>query len=175
MTTDDVAFTASILDDLESQYCIDTNRVYATGKSQGGGMVGQLACDQTMSRRIAAFSPVSGSFYQTDFGSVCSPDTVNIACNAGRSNIPILDIHGLADGTIAYYGGTRRGACLPSIPHYCQFWAAQDGLASTNVSSRVPNTPSSSTARRYEWGSGEDLGLVTHVMSGTVSVIIHSR
>lgn len=170
MTTNDVAFTAAILDELEGQYCVDVNRIYATGKSQGGGMVSVLACDPVMSRRIAAFSPVSGAFYQTNFGSVCDANTVNIACNPGRSDIPILDFHGLIDDTIAYYGGSRRGGCLPTIPHYCRIWADQDGLTGGNRTSGVPGALPNSTAVRYEWGSGRKQGLVTHVMDGTVSL-----
>lgn len=154
---------------LEGQYCIDTNRIFATGKSQGGGLVNQLACDATLSRRIAAFSPVAGSFYQTDFGAVCDPYRVPIACSPGRTNLPMLEIHGLADDTIAYYGGPRRGACLPAVPYYCSFWADQDGLAEGNVSSVVPEAVGNSSAVRYEWGFGRRKGLVTHVMSGTVS------
>lgn len=169
VTTNDVAFTAAILDELEGQYCVDTNRIYATGKSQGGGMVGVLACDSEMSRRIAAFSPVSGAFYQTDFGSVCDADTVDIACDPGRSNVPMLNFHGLADDTIAYYGGSRRGGCLPSIPHYCRVWAEQDELPLVNMTSSVPGALPNSTAVRYEWGAGTTQGLVTHIMDGTVS------
>lgn len=166
--TDDVGFTSDILSELEEQYCIDRNRIYATGKSQGGGFVGVLACDAEMSKRIAAFSPVSGAFYQTNFGSVCDANTVNIECNPGRSDIPILDFHGLADNTIAYYGGSRKGGCLPTIPHYCQVWAEQDGLPNLNITSSVPGAPPNSTAVRYEWGLETDQGLVTHIMDGTV-------
>lgn len=171
VTTDDLAFTSAILDELEEQYCIDVNRIYATGKSQGGGFVGVLACDSDMSTRIAAFSPVSGAFYQPDFESVCDANTVDIECDPGRSNVPILDFHGLADTTISYYGGSRRGVCLPTIPYYCQFWADQDCLAGPNKTSSVPGALPNSTAVRYEWGSGRKEGLVTHIMDGTVSAL----
>lgn len=63
MDSDDVGFTKQILDQLEEQYCVDTDRIYATGKSQGGGMVGLLAADADLSMRFAAFAPVSGAFY----------------------------------------------------------------------------------------------------------------
>lgn len=169
VTTDDVGFTAAILDALEAQYCIDTNRIFATGKSQGGGLASLLACDPTLSRRIAAFAPVAGSFYQTGFGAVCDPYRVPIACHPGRTNVPLLEIHGLADDTIAYYGGDRRRACLPAIPYYCDVWANLDGLPGENVSSAVPGALANSSAVRYEWGSGSRTGLVTHVMSGMVS------
>lgn len=175
VTTDDIAFTSEILDQLESQYCIDTNRIYATGKSQGGGFVGVLACDAQMSRRIAAFAPVSGAFYQTNFGTTCNPNTVPIApCSPGRRDIPILNFHGLVDNTIAYYGGLRRRACLPAIPYWCQTWAENDGLALVNTSSGVPGALDGSTAVKYEWGDGLRQGLVTHIMDGVVSAVLLS-
>lgn len=40
---DDLGFTADVLDAVEAQLCVDTNRIYATGQSQGGGFVGRLA------------------------------------------------------------------------------------------------------------------------------------
>lgn len=170
VTTDDVAFTSAILDQLEGEYCIDTNRIYATGKSQGGGFVGVLMCDPGMSKRVAAFSPVSGAFYQTDFGPVCDPNTLAITpCNPSRTNIPVLDFHGMADDTIAYNGGPRRGGCLPTIPHWCQTWAERDNLTLANMSSNVPGALSETSAIRYEWGSGRRQGLVTHIMDGVVS------
>lgn len=168
--TDDVDFTNSILDELEAQYCIDTERVYATGKSQGGGFVGVLACDEEMSQRFAAFAPVSGAFYISDFGDVCEPETVPIEpCSPGRDDIPVLVFHGLVDDTIAYYGGPRRGGCLPSIPYWTRTWAERDGLGAENETSAVPGALDGSTAVRYEFGDGDRKGLVTHIMDGTVS------
>lgn len=168
--TDDVGFTSSILDELETQYCVDTDRIYATGKSQGGGLVGVLACDEDMSQRIAAFAPVSGSFYISDFGDVCEPETVPIGpCSPGRDDVPVLAFHGLVDDTIAYYGGPRRGACLPSIPYWVRTWAERDGLGPENETSAVPGALDGSSAVRYEFGEGVQKGLVTHIMDGTVS------
>ncbi|POS72377.1 hypothetical protein DHEL01_v209228 [Diaporthe helianthi] len=166
--TDDVDFTNSILDELEAQYCIDTERVFATGKSQGGGLVGVLACDEDMSRRIAAFAPVSGAYYVSEFGDVCEPETVPIEpCSPGRDDVPVLVFHGLADGTIAYYGGPRRGACLPSIPYWTRTWAERNGLGAENKTSAVPGALEGSSAVRYEFGEGSQEGLVTHIMDGT--------
>lgn len=168
--TDDIGFTSTILDDLEEKYCIDTDRVYATGKSQGGGFVGVLACDKDMSTRIAAFSPVSGAFYVSNFGDTCDPETILIQpCNPGRDAIPMLEFHGLADSTIPYYGGERKNGCLPTIPYWVQTWAELDGLDLENTTSKVPGTDENSTAVRYTFGNGTTQGLVTHIMDGNVS------
>lgn len=129
-----------------------------------------LACDEDLSQRIAAFAPVSGAFYISDFGDVCEPETVPIEpCSPGRDDVPVLVFHGLADDTIAYYGGPRRGGCLPSIPHWVQTWAGRDGLGTENETSAVPGAPEGSSAVRYEFGEGIQKGLVTHIMDGTVS------
>lgn len=166
--TDDVGFTSQLLDAVEAQYCVDTRRVYATGKSQGGGFVGVLACDAALSTRIAAFAPVSGGYYITDYGDTCEPATVAIEpCNPGRTTVPILEFHGLNDTTVPYLGGVRRKACLPAIPHWVQTWAGRDGLATSNVSSAVAGALDGSSAVMYEFGQGAQQGLVTHIMSGT--------
>lgn len=231
MSTDDIGFSAAILDDIESRYCVDTNRIYATGKSQGGGFVGVLACDDSLSKRVgksfpttdrpcpstqrfvslrtrpwsslmslrfgqtasissglhvlllityftAAFAPVSGAFYVNTTGGSCNPNTIiyNPAvepaknCTPGRAKIPVLEFHGLVDGTIAYEGGVRRKACLPAIPHWIQGWAEYDDLGETNVSSKVPGATDGSTAVRYEFGKDGEQGLVTHIMDGNVSL-----
>lgn len=132
--------------------------------------MGVLACDATLSQRVAAYAPVSGAFYISDYGDTCEPTTVPIEpCSPGRTNIPMLEFHGMADDTIAYMGGARKGGCLASIPHWIQTWAQRDGLAATNVSLGVPGALSGSSAVMYEFGSGWQRGLVTHIMDGTVS------
>lgn len=136
---------------MENLYCIDTGRITATGKSDGGGFVNVLACDATLSQRIAAFAPVSGAYYVDTLP--CNPSTVNISCSPGRKDIPILAFHGGDDSTIAYFGGERKNACLPTIPHFIQEWAIRDGLGDKNVS-----TPLAAGTVTYKFGG--DMGLV---------------
>lgn len=108
---DDVLFTADLLDQLEARLCVDRARVYAAGKSNGGGFVGLLAC--RMADRIAAFAPVSGAFYPE--GGACNP----------TRPVPIIDFHGGADTTIPYAGDPAKG--LPAIPDWLAGWAGRDG------------------------------------------------
>ena len=56
---DDVGFTRDMVAAIESEYCIDTERVYATGFSNGSAMVFRLACEAA--DLFAAFAPVGGS------------------------------------------------------------------------------------------------------------------
>ncbi|KAJ5108666.1 hypothetical protein N7456_005341 [Penicillium angulare] len=126
ITTDDIKFTHDILDKVLSQYCIDIERIWTTGKSDGGGFCNLLACDAEMSSRIAAFAPVSGAYYIDTLP--CMAETVKNPCNPSRRDIPFLAFHGGNDTTISYSGGERKNACLPAIPHFIQEWAARDLL-----------------------------------------------
>jgi polyhydroxybutyrate depolymerase len=107
---DDVKFTADLLDTIEAGFCVDTNAVYATGKSNGAGFTGILAC--VMADRFAAVAPVSGAFYQQ--GKRCAPSRP----------VPVLAIHGTGDTTIPYDGDGARD--LPSVQTWVRDWAVRD-------------------------------------------------
>lgn len=130
VTIDDVLFTTDLLDHVQRQYCLDPKRIMATGKSDGAGFCNVLACDATLSDRIAAFAPVSGAYYVDTLP--CDADNVVIPCANARSNIPILAFHGGDDAVISYTGGERKKACLPSVPHWIQAWAGREGLDAKN-------------------------------------------
>lgn len=149
-----------MLTHFENTYCLDTSRIYAAGKSNGGGFTDSLACDATASKRIAAFAPVSGAYYQDDVSEEnCNATAVDIQCNPGRAKIPLLEFHGTADKTIPYAGGGRRGECLPSVPHMVREWAGRDGLGTEkNETTQLYD----GKVQRYRFGEGEELGLVTH-------------
>lgn len=104
---DDVAFTG----DLNRTLCVDKRRVYATGKSNGAGFTGLLAC--RMADRIAAIAPVAGAFY---------PETGE-RCHPSRP-VPVIDFHGTGDVTIPYEGDPERG--LPAIPDWTAGWAERN-------------------------------------------------
>ncbi|AWS42293.1 PHB depolymerase family esterase [Streptosporangium sp. 'caverna'] len=111
---DDVAFTSDLLDTLEEGLCVDQRRVYATGKSNGAGFTGLLAC--RMADRIAAIAPVAGAFYP-ETGQDCRPSRP----------VPVIDFHGTGDATIPYTGDADRG--LPAIPDWVAAWAQRDNCA----------------------------------------------
>ena len=115
---DDVAFVADLLDSIESEHCIDLNRVYATGKSNGGGMVSMLACN--LRDRFSAFAPVAGAYYpQSTEGCDYSTPT------------PMLAIHGTGDATMHYEGGHRQGEDYPGVREWIQPWAEASGCEKT--------------------------------------------
>ena len=122
----DIQFTSDLIASLQNTFCIDTTRIYAAGKSNGGGFVGALACDSTLSSQIAAFAPVSGAFYENKhksrpFDGPCEP-------SKDRSSIPILEFHGQEDNVIAYNGNASdHGYPLPPIPSWLGDWACMNG------------------------------------------------
>ena len=89
---DDVAFVAHMLDDLERELNVDKKRVYATGISNGGMMCYRLAAE--MSDRIAAIAPVAG--------------TISIDSYEPKRPVPVLHIHGTADGLVPFEGPTGK-------------------------------------------------------------------
>lgn len=110
---DDVAFVSQLLDTLSGQLCLDANRVYVTGMSNGAGMASTLGCN--LAGRLAAIAPVSG---------------VNLtgAC-PGNGAVPVLAIHGAADHTAQYGGNGLLGFNFgnPSVPERMAAWAQRDG------------------------------------------------
>ena len=115
---DDVAFVSDLLDSIESEHCVDLNRVYATGKSNGGGMVSVLACN--LRDRFSAFAPVAGAYYpQSTEGCDYSTPT------------PMLAIHGTGDATMHYEGGYRQGEDYPGVREWIQPWVEASGCTKT--------------------------------------------
>lgn len=130
---------------MESTYCIDTSRIYATGKSNGGGFTGLLACDAEATSRIAAFAPVSGAFYLQEDGKL--PE-----CKPSRQPVPLMELHGYKDTTIPYEGGlnNRGTANTTDIVTYVEDWVKRNDL---NVNNKKTSTfcRGSKLVTRYSW------------------------
>lgn len=83
---DDVGFMKQLYDELAARLCIDSDRVFAGGLSNGGYLAHTLACE--MSDRIAAIGSVAG-LLQVE------------ACPVTRP-MPIFDVHGTEDPIVSY-------------------------------------------------------------------------
>ena len=142
---DDVKFTLELLDQIEKDYCIDKSRIYAAGKSNGGGFTNLLACDAKATKRIAAFAPVSGAIY-------LNADQKLPACNPSRHPIPIMEFHGFKDSTIPYAGGinTRGNANSTDIVTYINEWAKRDGFK-VNANKTTHLCSGKKTVTRHSW------------------------
>ncbi len=113
---DDLLFVSDLLDALQRRYCVDPQRIYATGFSAGGAMTAFLTCGLT--GRIAAFAPMSGDAYTFKGG--CSPTHVT----------SILEFHGAADPYEVYAGIPAREDPdwrRIGVLEWLSAWAARDG------------------------------------------------
>ena len=91
-TTTDVEFVRTAIDTLNTEGCIDTRRVYASGCSNGGGMSFRLACEAA--DVIAAVAPVD---FDCAVGYSCSD------CSPSRP-ITLIQFRGTDDSMVPYDG-----------------------------------------------------------------------
>jgi polyhydroxybutyrate depolymerase len=110
---DDVAFVSALLDSVEESVCVDATRVYATGVSNGGGMVARLGCE--LSGRLAAIAPVAGGPYAKL--PPCHPDRP----------VAVLEIHGTNDAAVPY----------SQVPPFLHMWQDLDGCEARIVYTHV--------------------------------------
>lgn len=101
---DDVGFIRALVADVSSAVCIDPQRVYGTGMSNGGHMSFRLACEAA--DIFAALAPVAGAMRVGD----CAP---------GRP-VPVFAFHGVQDLIVPYAddvssidGWAARNGCDP--------------------------------------------------------------
>lgn len=88
---DDVAFTFAVLADAGTRAVLDLDRVYAGGFSAGGSMAWLLACEA--GDRLAGMVSVAGALRRPN-GTDC----------AGLAGLPIMHVHGFADGQVPFEG-----------------------------------------------------------------------
>src|SRR5262249_5225851 len=109
---DDVSFLEQLVTTLESRYCIDAQRVYATGVPGGARRWARPACDA--SKPSAAVAPVSG---------LRAPSP----CPAPRA-VPILSFHGTSD-PVDPYAGHGQPYWTYSVRTAEGDWAQREGCA----------------------------------------------
>ncbi len=83
---DDVEFAVALIDSLATSHCVDLNRVYATGMSNGAEMASLLACRRP--DLIAAIAPVAGAIFD--------------GCTAGA--VSVMAFHGTFDTLVPFSG-----------------------------------------------------------------------
>ncbi len=108
---DDVAFVDALLTKVSADLCVDADRVYAAGYSNGGGMAQALAC--ALPKRIAAVAVVASSW---------------VPC---RANVPLIAFHGIDDRIVPYAGGQTPpelgSIVFPPVRRSISGWAGESG------------------------------------------------
>jgi len=144
-TSPDIAFIEAMLDQVEAERCIDRNRVFVTGLSNGAFMTSALAC--VAADRFAAAAPIAG---------IQSPK----GCRPARP-VPVVAFHGTDDDYVSYTGGIGEAALNlpaadgsgkrlsdsgglpkeatrgPSVPKVTKAWAERNGCGLTARTKRV--------------------------------------
>ena len=146
-SVDDLGFTAALIDSLSAEYSINQDRIYSTGMSNGGFMSYHLACE--LSDRIAAIASVTGTM------NINQPAT----CSPGHP-MPVMEIHGTADGTVPYIGNIIFG----TTPAAVAYWVNYNECESTPAITSIPDTDGGDgcTAEHQVYTGGNNGSTVEH-------------
>jgi polyhydroxybutyrate depolymerase len=160
----DMAFAGGLFDTVEKTLCVDQNRLYVTGYSNGAFMTSAIAC--RYADRIAAVAPVAG--IQDIAG-----------CHPAR-RVPVVTFHGTADPFVHFDGSPSQTAAdlpaptgspktlgqseggtgglkkAPSIPRDTADWARRNGCRPTPSRTKVA---SDVTLVRYRCPAEADVEL----------------
>ncbi|UOG92313.1 MAG: prolyl oligopeptidase family serine peptidase [Candidatus Thiothrix sulfatifontis] len=117
---DDVGFVKQVLADIKRQVTIDSQRIFATGMSNGGMMSHRLACE--MADTFRAIAAVAG----TDNTQTCQPSRP----------IAVLHIHAKDDTHVLFDGGAGEDAFrdvskvtdFTSVNETISRWVKRNGL-----------------------------------------------
>ena len=104
---DDVGYLTTLIDEVSAEW--NVNAVYLFGHSNGGYMSYRMACDRA--DRIDGMVSLAGLAMADD--SACQP----------AREVPVLQIHGTADGTVPYDGGNSEPGAMASAT----LWAGHNG------------------------------------------------
>ena len=99
---DDVAFVQKVIADLPSQYCMDTERIFAVGMSNGGSFATIVGCK--LGDQIQSVASVSGAYYTS--------------CSSEQRTPSLLVLHSVDDNRVYFNGDEKRG--LPQVPAWIQ-------------------------------------------------------
>ena len=138
---DDLGFITALLDTISAHYSIDPQRVYSTGMSNGGFMSYDLACFR--SERFAAIASVTGTML-----------TSRLSTCAAVHPTPVMQIHGTADPTVNFLGGSG----MAGIENLVQHWVDFNNCDPTPEYTQLPdiNTTDGCTAEHFVYPNGDN-------------------
>jgi len=118
---DDLGFVNAVIDELEATLCVDLDRVYGVGYSNGGMFAHRMAC--ALSDRLAAVIPQHGFLAK---GFSCDPPTEHQS---------ILLIGGTSDTTVPFDGSESEDGFFytPMATVAAEFATAQGCSATTSA------------------------------------------
>lgn len=110
---DDAGYLADVLRTVAAGYAVDPDGVVVAGHSNGGFMAYRMACEHA--DLVSAVVSLAGAM----------PATAD-ACAPSRP-VSVLQVHGTADSTIRYDGGSNGPFPYPSAQDSVGAWARLDG------------------------------------------------
>jgi polyhydroxybutyrate depolymerase len=129
---DDVGFFTILIDNLTSEFDIDSKRIYVTGISNGAMMSYRLAVE--LPEKIAAIAPVAGAF----------PIDL-VPYNISNNPVSVCVLSGTNDPLVPWEGGlvgfprNPRGIVL-SVPDSVSLWVVHDNCSTIPNSTVLPDS-----------------------------------
>jgi polyhydroxybutyrate depolymerase len=122
---DDAAYMSGVIKEIQASFAVNPKRIDLIGHSNGGFMSYAMACAHA--DQIAAMVSLAGATFvdRTD----CAP----------TAPVAVLQVHGTADDTIAYQGGTldlgpgRSTGAYPGAEASVATWASYDVCSTSSV------------------------------------------
>jgi polyhydroxybutyrate depolymerase len=109
---DDSGYLSALISGVQSNYNVDPKRIYVVGHGNGGFMAYRLACDHAS--QVTAVASLGGATWNS-----------SASCPL-KTAVSVVEIHGTADATFAYGGGTHLGHAYPSAMTTASDWATLD-------------------------------------------------
>jgi polyhydroxybutyrate depolymerase len=162
---DDSGYLHRLLDTVKSRYSVDPGRVYLIGHSNGGFMAYRMACEHAT--EITAVVSLAGA---------APYDPAR--CTPARP-VSVVQIHGTADDTISFEGGSNAGQWYPSAAATVDHWRHLDGCAdqatasapALDLVSNLPGPETTVTSYRTGCRAGTRVELWTMTGGGHVPAL----
>src|SRR5208283_4367616 len=141
--SDDVGYTAKLLDDLATVVNLDPKRVSACGMSNGAMMCYRLAAE--LSDRIAAIAPVAG--------------TIAIDKSKPKRPVPVIHFHGTKDTFVPFEmakGKTQSFMKLKGVDDSIQTWVKLNGCDEKPKTDVLSKDGDDMKVTRKTFGGGKD-------------------
>lgn len=113
-SADDLGFVRAMIDDITNTYTIDSNRIYATGFSNGGFMTYATAC--YLSDVFSAIAPIAAMMTEESL----DPNSSN-PCQSNQP-MPVIHLHGSNDNDVPIESGEEA----------VTYWVERNNLTEVN-------------------------------------------